>query len=188
MAEFVSNYDDLIKRCINREEKARKELYDLFAIPMYNICLRFANDKSEAEDIYQEAFIKVFENLVKLKNRNLLPGWIKRIFVNTAIDALRNKKAEIVSLDDVEDTTNTSSILDNMYTEEILNLIQNLPTRTRTIFMLYVIEGFSHKEIAEIMEIDIGTSKSQLFDAKKKLRSLIRKTELTSSQLNTIPL
>lgn len=185
MADIVSIYDDLIRRCINREEKARKELYDLFAIPMYNICLRFSNDKSEAEDIYQEAFIKVFQNLDKLKNRNLLPGWIKRIFVNSAIDAIRNKKVEYVSLDNLSfGETDNTSILDNLYAEEINNLIQKLPPRARSIFTLHVVEGFSHKEIADIMGIDVGTSKSQLFDAKRKLRYQLEKFEATSLNLN----
>ena len=185
MAEIVSLYDDLIRRCINKDERARKELYDLFAIPMYNLCLRFAKDKSEAEDIFQDAFIKVFENLNNLYDRNLLPGWIKRIFVHTAIDAIRAKKVELISIDRLYNLEiDSNDALDKLKEDDVLELIHKLPTKTRTIFIMYVIEGYSHKEIAQILGISEGTSKSQLFDAKLKLKNQINKLNIKELKIS----
>ena len=177
----VSIFDNIVRGCINKDEKARKELYNLFSAPMYNLCLRFTKEKSEAEDIFQDAFIKVFENLHKLTNHNLLPGWIKRIFINTAIDSIRSKKMEYTSYKSLEYNDkidfNSINIPDSLLEKDLMTMIDDLPIKSRTIFILYVIEGYSHKEIAEIMKISEGTSKSQLFEAKVKLKQKIQRIE-----------
>ncbi len=174
MQEEVSIFETLINRCIQRDEKARKELYDLFSAQMFNVCLRYAKNRSQAEDIFQDAFIKVFENLAKLSNKNQFPGWIKRVFVNTAIDHIRaNKRYEstehlhiIEHYSDVE-----PSIIDDLAHEDLLEMVQELPPRAKVVFNLFVIEGYSHKEIADELGINIGTSKSHLFDAKNILKT-----------------
>ncbi|MEN9973606.1 MAG: hypothetical protein RIS20_1953 [Bacteroidota bacterium] len=181
----VQIFEALIDRCIQRDEKARKELYDLFSAQMFNVCLRYAKNRSQAEDIFQDSFIKVFENLPKLSNKNQFPGWIKRVFINTAIDNIRtNNKYEsnehlhvIDHFSDVEPT-----ILDDMSHRDLLNLVQNLPPRAKIVFNLYVIEGYSHKEIAEELGISVGTSKSHLFDAKNILKNklILQETKLFS--------
>jgi RNA polymerase sigma-70 factor (ECF subfamily) len=176
--ENVSIFDNIVRGCINKDEKARKELYNLFSAPMYNVCLRFTKEKTEAEDIFQDAFIKVFDNLHKLTNHNLLPGWIKRIFINTAIDSIRTKKMKYTSLEYYHKIDfNSINIPDSLLEKDLMSMIDDLPIKSRTVFILYVIEGYSHKEIAEIMKISEGTSKSQLFDAKVKLKQKIQKIE-----------
>lgn len=185
MHKEVHIFEALIDRCIQRDEKARKELYDLFSAQMFTLCLRYAKNRSQAEDIFQDAFIKVFENLPKLSNKNQFPGWIKRVFVNTAIDNIRlNNKYEsnehlhvIEHFSDVE-----PSILDEMAHDDLLALVQELPPRAKIVFNLFVIEGYSHKEIADELGINVGTSKSHLFDAKNILKSklLIKEAKLFS--------
>ncbi|MFM1914860.1 MAG: hypothetical protein RLZZ531_529 [Bacteroidota bacterium] len=181
----VDIFESLIDRCIQRDERARKELYNLFSAQMFNVCLRYSKNRSQAEDIFQDAFIKVFENLPKLSNKNQFPGWIKRVFVNTAIDNIRaNNKFEsnehlhvIEHLSDLE-----PSILDEMAHEDLLALVQELPPRAKIVFNLFVLEGFSHQEISDQLGITVGTSKSQLFDAKNILKTkiLIKEAKLFS--------
>jgi RNA polymerase sigma factor (sigma-70 family) len=181
----VQIFEALIDRCIQRDEKARKELYDLFSVQMFNVCLRYARNRSQAEDIFQDSFIKVFENLHKLSNKNQFPGWIKRVFVNTAIDNIRtNNKYEsnehlhvIDHFSDIE-----PSIIEDMSHRDLLTLVQQLPPRAKIVFNLYVNEGYSHKEIAEELGISVGTSKSHLFDAKNILKNklIIQESKLFS--------
>ncbi|HBW86116.1 MAG TPA: hypothetical protein DEF82_05075 [Crocinitomicaceae bacterium] len=180
----ISIYENLVNRCVNRDEKAQKELYELFCIPMYNLCLRLAKNKFEAEDIYQDSFIKVFENLKYLKNKNMLPGWIKKIFVRTAIDKIRMNKVDLIPIENSYNLkTESFDAIDLLQESDILELINSLPNKSRTVFLLYVVEGYSHKEIAEMMNINEGTSKSQLFDARNSLKKQIKKMELSLSRL-----
>jgi RNA polymerase sigma-70 factor (ECF subfamily) len=185
MHKEVQIFEALIDRCIQRDEKARKELYDLFSAQMFNVCLRYAKNRSQAEDIFQDSFIKVFENLPKLSNKKQFPGWIKRVFVNTAIDNIRlnNKYESNEHLHVIEHFSDVDpSILDDMAHEDILALVQELPPRAKIVFNLFVIEGYSHKEIADELGINVGTSKSHLFDAKNILKSklLIKEAKLFS--------
>lgn len=176
----VQIFEALIDRCIQRDEKARKELYDLFSAQMFNVCLRYAKNRSQAEDIFQDAFIKVFENLPKLSNKNQFPGWIKRVFVNTAIDNIRanNKHESNEHLHVIEHFSNVDpSVLDEMAYDDLFELIQSLPPRAKIVFNLFVMEGYSHQEISEELGISVGTSKSHLFDAKN-----ILKTKLLSQE------
>ncbi|MFM6935586.1 MAG: RNA polymerase sigma factor [Flavobacteriales bacterium] len=176
----VHIFEALIDRCIQRDEKARKELYDLFSAQMFSVCLRYAKNRSQAEDIFQDAFIKVFENLPKLTNKNQFPGWIKRVFVNTAIDNIRanNKYESNEHLHVIEHFSNVDpSVLDEMAHDDLLELIQTLPPRAKIVFNLFVMEGYSHQEISDELGISVGTSKSHLFDAKN-----ILKTKLLSQE------
>lgn len=173
-------YDDLIAACIRKEAKAQKALYDLFAPAMFKVCLRYAQDESAAQDIFQDAFVKIYQNLHRIESSAHLPGWIKKIVVYTAIDFLRSsaKYTQHQKIDTAYHLAATDhNILQQLGAEEIMSLVQKLPPRTRMVFNLYVMEGYTHKEIGELLSINEGTSKSQLFEAKKALQKAIEKNE-----------
>ncbi|MFZ9586207.1 MAG: RNA polymerase sigma factor [Crocinitomicaceae bacterium] len=181
----VHIFESLIDRCIQRDERARKELYDLFSAQMFSVCLRYAKNRSQAEDIFQDAFVKVFEHLPKLTNKSHFPGWIKRVFVNTAIDSIRanNKYNTNENIQIIEHFADVQpSIIDDMAHEDLLDLIQSLPPRAKIVFNMFVMEGYSHQEIADELGISVGTSKSHLFDAKNILKTklLVQESKLFS--------
>ena len=152
-------------------------LYELYSSQMYSVCLRYVKNQTDAEDVFQQGFYLVYKNLHQLKNVEALSGWIKRIFVNVAIEHNRKKyQLRIVESPELESNhkhVGINDAVDFLATEELTTIIQRLPTGCREVFNLYVIDGYSHKEIAEQMQISIGTSKSQLFDARKILKSKI---------------
>lgn len=177
-------YKKLIKDCIKGREKAQKKLYDLFSPKMLSLCYRYAKNKIDAEDIFQSGWLKIFENIDQLRNTNLLESWMKKIFVNEALQFY--KRTERISFSDnyfnVEnENDNFKRIYLKFQVDEITELIQKLPNRMRMVFNLYIIEEFSHTEIAEMMNISLGTSKSQLHDARKILRKQI--TRLNTQKL-----
>ena len=143
---------------------------------MYSVCLRYANSKDEANDMFQQAFYLVYKNLKQVKNPEALSGWIKRIFINTALEILKKnaKFSSVENIDEFDDSEqNWNDAIQKINTEEIAKLIQKLPKGCRLVFNLYIVEGYSHKEIAEQLEISVGTSKSQLHDARKTLKAAI---------------
>lgn len=144
---------------------------------MYAVCLRYAGNAEEAEDILQEGFIKVFKKLDSYRGDGSFEGWVRRIFVNTAIEHFRRKKYLQPVTEKEENTIEGSylSVLDNLAERDILDLIQQLSPGYRTVFNMYVVEGYTHKEIGDIMGISEGTSKSQLSRAKIILQDLVRK-------------
>jgi len=173
-------YDDLINACIRKEPRAQKELYDLFTPAMFKVCMRYAQDQAAAQDIFQDAFIKIYQNLQRIESSAHLPGWIKKIVVYTAIDYLRSS-AKYAEHKKIETAYSLASLYPTIHqqmgAEEIMILVQQLPPRARMVFNLYVMEGYSHKEIGELLQINEGTSKSQLFEAKKALQKAIEKNE-----------
>jgi RNA polymerase sigma-70 factor (ECF subfamily) len=173
-------YDDLISACIRKEARAQKELYDLFAPAMFKVCMRYAQDESAAQDIFQDAFVKIFQNLHRIESSAHLPGWIKKIVVYTAIDFLRSsaKYAQHQNIDQAYQLASADqTVFQQLGAEEIMSLVQKLPPRSRMVFNLYVMEGYTHKEIGELIQINEGTSKSQLFEAKRALQKAIEKNE-----------
>ena len=165
-------------RCCRNDQMAQRQFYDFYKRKLLGICTRYIRDRNEAEDIFQEAFIKIFRSLPALKNYGVVDGWVKRIVINTAIDHYKSN-AKHYNLDEVEivDTTTDidPEILNHMSTEVLLSEIRNLPEGYRVIFNLYVIDGFAHAEIAEMLQISEGTSKSQLSKAKNQLRKQLLK-------------
>jgi RNA polymerase sigma-70 factor, ECF subfamily len=147
---------------------------------MLSICHRYAKSKDDAEDIFQEGFLKVFENLHQVKNVDSMEWWMKRIFINEALK-LYNKNKRISLVEDLsllrQGLSVEYSVLDKLSTEEITRLIQKLPDKMRMVFNMYVIEGFSHNEISEMLNISEGTSKSNLHDARKTLQRKISALE-----------
>ena len=152
------------------------ELYDRFAPKMYGLCLRYAANAEEAEDILQEGFIKVFKKIASFRREGSFEGWIRRIFVNTAIEHYRKKMYLQPITEHEENTVEGSylSVLDNLAEKDIINLVQQLSPGYRTVFNMYVVEGYSHKQIAEQLGISEGTSKSQLSRAKQILQDLVK--------------
>ena len=176
--------EDIIKGCLKFNPLARKELYDKYASQMYSVCMRYANSKDDANDIFQQAFYSIYKSLNQVKNPEALSGWIKRIFVNTALE-FGNKNTRFNHLENIESVVdsneNWNDAIQNLNIEELAGLIQQLPEGTRMVFNLYAIEGYSHKEIAEQLGISSGTSKSQLFDARKKLKTAVNNLQKVNS-------
>ena len=140
------------------------ELYKRFAPKMYGVCLRYASNAEEAEDILQEGFIKVFRKVGSFRREGSFEGWIRRIFVNTAIEQFR-KKVYLQPITDVEEDTwegKYISVVDRLSEKDIIKLVQQLSPGYRTVFNMYVVEGYTHRQIAELLGISEGTSKSQL--------------------------
>jgi RNA polymerase sigma factor (sigma-70 family) len=158
------------------ERKMQHELYQRFAPKMYGVCLRYAGNVEEAEDILQEGFIKVFNKMGSYRGDGSFEGWIRRIFVNTAIEHFR-KKTYLQPITETEESTVEGkylSVLDNLAEKDIIQLVQQLSPGYRTVFNMYVIEGYTHKQIAEALGISEGTSKSQLSRAKLILQDLVK--------------
>jgi RNA polymerase sigma factor (sigma-70 family) len=164
---------ELIKGCLEGKNDIQKLLYKKYASTMFGICLRYFEAREEAEDALQEGFIKVFTNLDSFRSEGSLEGWIKRIMVNTALNLLRNHQKYLLHTD-IEEVEHLikdeSDFLDKFSEEELLKLLQELPHGYRLVFNLYEIEGYSHKEIAEMLEISVSTSKTQLLKARKVLQ------------------
>ena len=154
----------------------QEELYRRFSPRMYGVCLRYAGSAEEAEDILQEGFVKVFRKLDSFRSEGSFEGWIRRIFVNTAIEHFRRKKY-LQPVTEKEEATiegNYLSVLDELAERDILELVRQLSPGYRTVFNMYVVEGYTHKEIGEIMGISEGTSKSQLSRAKVILQEMVQ--------------
>ncbi len=169
----------LIKACKKGDNQAQKELYDLFAPKMMVIALRYSKSVPEAEDILQDAFVKVFQKIGSLKQDDKLGGWIKRIVINTALNQNRSK-LYMFPMSQVEENTisDESEInLSEIHFQELLKMIQALPLGCQTIFNLYAIEGYSHSDIAKKLGISSGTSKSQYSRARKILREKLESIE-----------
>ncbi len=182
MADFtIHNVIDqhLLHKCIAGHRKSQFFLYNYFAPKMLGICIRYANDFHHAEDILQEGFIKVFNNLHRYRHQGSFEGWLKRIFINTAIEHYRKAKTQyrFQELEKANYRAVDPEALHYLSHEELLSVIQKLPQGYRTVFNLYVIEGFNHREVAELLNISEGTSKSQLARARATLQAILSKQE-----------
>ncbi len=168
--------NDLIDGCLQGDRRMQYELYQRFAPKMYGVCLRYAANATEAEDILQEGFIKVFGKLESFRREGSFEGWVRRIFVNTAIEHFR-KKSYLQPITEKEESTyeaKSLSVLDNLAEKDIIGLVQQLSPGYRTVFNLYVVEGYTHREIADQLGISEGTSKSQLSRAKLILQDMVQ--------------
>jgi RNA polymerase sigma factor (sigma-70 family) len=177
---LFDNDNDLISGCLRKEVAAENQLYHRFAPKMFGICRRYGGNDMEAEEILQTGFMSIFAHLHQFRFEGSFDGWIRRIFVNTGINHCKKnlKFSHDVELSAVdEDTTMLEDALSRISTMELLAMIQNLPTGYRAIFNMYVIECFQHKEIAEMLGIAVGTSKSQLHRAKVKIRRMLEDRE-----------
>jgi RNA polymerase sigma-70 factor (ECF subfamily) len=162
---------ELLEGCIEGSRKMQEALYSKYSRAMYVICLRYTKTIQEAEDVLQESFIKVFNSLDKFKSQSTLGYWIKKIVINTALNFQRSK-LYLYPMFDVEDINiaDRDFTLSSFHYSELLEMIKDLPTGSQVIFNLYAIEGFKHNEIAKMLEISEGTSKSQYARAKQLLQ------------------
>jgi RNA polymerase sigma-70 factor (ECF subfamily) len=169
--------NDLIAGCIEADRKMQYELYQRYAAKMFGVCLRYTGNVEEAEDVLQEGFIKIFKKINSFRSEGSFEGWIRRIFVNTAIENFRRKNY-LQPISEKEEQTIEGqylSALDKMAEKDIINLVQQLSPGYRTVFNLYVVEGYTHRQIAEMLGISEGTSKSQLSRAKIILQDMVKK-------------
>jgi RNA polymerase sigma factor (sigma-70 family) len=168
---------ELIQGCINNDRLAQKRMYERYYGKMMGVCMRYANSKDEACEMLNMGFFKVFKTIGGFKTENgNLEGWIYRIMVNTAIDYLRKELKHQHS--DIEKTVyaeDSSNVIADLTAEQILSLVNKLTPAYRTVFNLYVVEGYSHKEIGELLGINEGTSKSNLAKARAKMQDMIIK-------------
>ena len=170
--------EQLVYGCVNGDPVAQKALYQRFARKMMSICMRYAGDRDQAQDMLQDGFVKVFQKIGHYRADGPLGGWIARTMVNTALDHLRRNKPydHSVDLSEAEHLhQEDATVLGSMTTEELMALIQSLPAGYRTVFNLFVIEGYPHKEIADMLGISENTSKSQFMKARAYLRKLLPK-------------
>ena len=167
---------DLITGCIEGNRRMQEILYSRFSAKMYGVCLRYASNAAEAEDILQEGFIKIFKKIDTFRSEGSFEVWVRRIFVNTAIEHFRRRKYLTPVTEKEENTIEGKyiSVLDELAEQDILNLVQELSPGYRTVFNMYVVEGYTHKEIGDILGISEGTSKSQLSRAKVILQDMVR--------------
>lgn len=165
----------LIQNCINGDRKSQKEMYDMFATKMFSVCLRYAKNPMDAEDVLQEGFVKLFNNLHRFRGEGSFDGWARRIFVNTAIEHLRRKNLNTTVSEGLENSVKDKqkNALDNLFEKDLIDTANTLSDGYRTVFTLYAIEGFSHKEIAAQLGITESTSKSQFSRAKALLRTML---------------
>lgn len=175
----------IITQCQKADRKAQQELYTLLAPKLYGTCLRYTNASTDAEDLLQEAFMKIFSNISSFKADGHIEAWARRITVNVILEAFRKKKMLEYSIDYVDHgnllSNNSINVLESLSLQELTKIINSLPEGKRVVFNLYVIEGYSHKEIAEMLNISEGTSKSQLSKAKEMLAEIL-KPRMSSNQ------
>ena len=167
----------VIEGCQKNQRNAQKELYDLFSAKMYQTCVAYMTDREEAQDVLHDGFFKVFKSIHQFNSStNNIEGWIRRIMINTAIDKLRRaQKFRMDSLDDMYYQGSNNDLSDHIKENDIVALVATLPEGARTIFNLYTLEGYKHKEIAKILGITEGTSKSQFSRARQILQDLLNK-------------
>lgn len=170
--------DELVQGCLKADPAAQEALYQRYARKMMSICMRYAHNRDQAQDMLQDGFVKVFHKMDHYRADGPLGGWIARTMVNTALDHIRRNKPYDQSLDLTEAEylhQEDATVLGTMTTDELMALIQALPTGYRTVFNLFAIEGYPHKEIAGMLGISENTSKSQFMKARAYLRKLLPK-------------
>ncbi len=171
--------ESLIKACREQDQRAQRLLYERFAPVMYPLCLRYVKEVSEAEDVMITGFMKAFDKIDTFSGKGSLAGWLRKIMINQALGHLRKNKTMYleVDLDSADYRLNISQSYDHLEAADMMKLVQALPLGYRTVFNLYAIEGYSHKEIGELLGISESTSKSQLSRARGLLQKQIMKDE-----------
>jgi RNA polymerase sigma factor (sigma-70 family) len=170
----LNNYALLIDRCKKGNSKAQFRLYNLYSKAMYNLAYRMTNNREDAEDIVQEAFIDCFRNIESFRFESTFGAWLKSIVVNKCINHLRKKKVNLVFRENIPDHQAEVNDDENYNIDKIFKSIEKLPDGYRVILTLYLLEGYDHKEISQILGISESTSKSQYSRAKNKLKILIQ--------------
>ncbi|MBL7752399.1 MAG: sigma-70 family RNA polymerase sigma factor [Chitinophagaceae bacterium] len=176
----------ILRGCLKNEASAQRELYNRYSARMLAVCYRFAHNREDAEDMLQEGFIKVFSQIHTFENRGSFEGWIRRIIVHTCINILKKNKKFNESVDIIHATgvqIREESIPSIIQAKQVVECIRMLPIGYRTVLNLYAIEGYSHREIAQMLDIEESTSRSQYTRAKAMLEDvLVRKKILSKSK------
>jgi RNA polymerase sigma factor (sigma-70 family) len=171
---------ELVQGVLRGSPPHQLALYRQYNVPMFRILLRYARDRAEAEDMMQDAFIRVYRDMSQFRGEGALGGWIRRIMINTALSHLRKQKDFLRDTGDFAPFENLfrteEDTPSNMDAQSLMKTLQQLPPGYRAVFNLYAVEGFSHEEIAEQLGISIGTSKSQLFKAREYLKKIVDKS------------
>ncbi len=174
--DFLEQTKQLIQSCIEGDRQAQSRLYELFAPKMFAVCLRYSRNREEAEDILQEGFVQVFRSLKTFKFAGSFEGWIRKIMVYSALANYRSKSKmhAVISIEVIDATiVSNDDIISHLGRKELLKMVQALPPMCRMVFNLYVFEGLKHREIADLLGIAEGTSKSNFFDAKLLLQKAV---------------
>ena len=171
--------DELIERCLRGDTLGYKELYLRYSKAMYNTCLRLLNNTAEAEDVLQESFIEAFKNLERFEYRTSFGGWLKQICINRAINQLKKRKIDQVDIEQVADHDSTAEapvdeVEISLKVESVKKAIMKLPDGYRTVLNLYLLEGYDHEEIAEILQVAESTTRTQYMRAKQKLLQFLK--------------
>ncbi|MBT8326435.1 MAG: sigma-70 family RNA polymerase sigma factor [Bacteroidia bacterium] len=184
-ANSTSNYqlneDEIIKGCIDNDVHFQKILYERFAPKMMGVSLRYCNSKMEAEDVLQDAFIKIFDKIGTFRKQGSFEGWIRKIVVYTALKSndKRVKKFEPGDIENVKEQSFDATAISKIETKDLLKILQQLPEGYKTVFNLYAVEGYSHKEIGKMLKISEVTSRTQYSRAKQHLIKLLTKYGIT---------
>jgi RNA polymerase sigma-70 factor (ECF subfamily) len=177
--EHKVTLNELLEGCRKGQRKSQELLYNMLSSRMLGVCMRYAKDSFEAEDMLQLGFVKLFSKIGGFRNEGSFEGWVRRIMVNTAIEVYRKNQRmlNIVDIDEVYDEPQTTFDMNGLEVRDLMKLIGELSTGYRLVFNMYVMEGFSHREIAEQLGITEGASKSQLSRARAILKAKIIKME-----------
>ena len=176
--------EQLLEAILRQDATAQRRLYEKYARKMFGVCLRYARSREEAEDLLQDGFLKVFQKLSSFKSEGSLEGWIRRVIVNTSLDYIRQQKLQWADPETIEEPGTDAGVIEKMNAGELLALIQQLPTGFRTVFNLHAIEGYSHREIGEMLQISEGTSKSQYARARVQLMERINGLQQEKTVVN----
>ena len=175
----------LLKGCLNNNATAQRELYNKYSSKMLSVCYRYAHNREDAEDMLQEGFIKVFLQIHTFENRGAFEGWIRRIIVHTCINILKKNKKFNESVDIIHATSmqvREESVPSIVQAKQVVECIRLLPMGYRTVLNLYAIEGFSHREIGNMLDIEESTSRSQYTRAKAMLENVLIKKKIIDKQ------
>lgn len=173
--------DDLIRGCVENNRKSQEMLYRRYARALFRLCLIYDNDRDNAKDMLQDSFIKIFRSIKGFDRHGSLRCWMKKIVTNTAIDHYRKNciETQFIQIDKITDPfSDEESVSSTLNTEDIISQVNRLPKGARMIFQLHAIEGYSHKEIAELLHISESTSKSQISRAKQLLQQWVGKKNI----------
>ena len=166
---------NLIEGCIKKDRRSQKELYRLYYGYALRICLRYTKNKDEAVEVVNDGFMKVFMNIVRYELEQSFNSWLSTIMINTAIDHYRKriKQLEMDELNEQHQVEDRENILSNINYEDLIKLVQKLSYAYRTVFNLFAIDGYTHEEISDLLQISVGSSKSNLFKARENLKKML---------------
>ncbi|WP_417884662.1 RNA polymerase sigma factor [Zunongwangia sp.] len=174
--------EQLIKNCKKQNSKAQEQLYRLYSSKMFGLCLKYSDSYQQAEDNLHDGFMTIFEKIDQYKHKGSFEGWMKRIMINTVLQKYRNNKVYSLNNEEqLEEEVTVNYDEENVSLDYLLQIVQELPDRYREVFNLYVLDGYSHKEISTLLKISEGTSKSNLSRARLLLKVKIEEKNYNSS-------